>query len=223
MVAARASDPRRGGRRWTSCAPRAGSRSTSSLRKHGLPRERGRGRGAGLPGPPPRARLSLSGSTRRGGCAPTSRPPSPTTWSTCTSTGTAARSEAAARGRCRSTTSRRSCLGGALIDPAAAYQSEPGPWPLSRGARRCGGRELAAGANGAGRSRSLRELFRCGETPPYPELAAKHGMTVPQLKSFVHRARRRSAQLLLARVTDTVQTPDEAEAELGELLRALGA
>ncbi len=48
-------------------------------------------------------------------------------------------------------------------------------------------------------------------------------MTVPQLKSFVFRARGRFRELLLARITDTVHTPQEAEAELADLLKALTA
>ncbi|HEX4341497.1 MAG TPA: hypothetical protein VH062_36560 [Polyangiaceae bacterium] len=69
----------------------------------------------------------------------------------------------------------------------------------------------------------LRELFRFGTAPPYEELAREHGMTVSQLKSFVHRGRRRFRQLVLARVADTVTTREEAENELAELLRALQA
>jgi RNA polymerase sigma-70 factor (ECF subfamily) len=67
----------------------------------------------------------------------------------------------------------------------------------------------------------LHALFRFGETEPYPELARRHGMTVPQLKAFVHRAKQRFRQLLRARVTDTVAAPDEAGSELDELLRVL--
>jgi RNA polymerase sigma-70 factor (ECF subfamily) len=62
-----------------------------------------------------------------------------------------------------------------------------------------------------------------GEAPAYDALAAEHGMSVPQLKSFVHRARGRFRELLLARVADTVQTPAEAEVELADLLKALAA
>jgi RNA polymerase sigma factor (sigma-70 family) len=69
----------------------------------------------------------------------------------------------------------------------------------------------------------LRELFRFGSAPPYEELARAHGMSVSQLKSFVHRGRRRFRQLVLARVADTVTTQEEAEHELAELLRALEA
>ena len=69
----------------------------------------------------------------------------------------------------------------------------------------------------------VRSLFRFGEAAPYETLAAEHGMTVPQLKSFVLRARGRFRELLLARIADTVHTPQEAEAELADLLKALTA
>jgi RNA polymerase sigma-70 factor (ECF subfamily) len=67
----------------------------------------------------------------------------------------------------------------------------------------------------------LRELFRFGSAPPYEQLAHEHGMSVSQLKSFVHRGKRRFRELVLARVADTVTNPEEAENELSDLLRAL--
>jgi DNA-directed RNA polymerase specialized sigma24 family protein len=69
----------------------------------------------------------------------------------------------------------------------------------------------------------LRKLFSFDSAPPYEELARAHGMTVSQLKSFVHRGRLRFRQLVLARVADTVSSAEEAENELAELLRALEA
>jgi RNA polymerase sigma-70 factor (ECF subfamily) len=83
-------------------------------------------------------------------------------------------------------------------------------------------RELASGER-RGPFEVLRELFRFGETAPYPELAARHGMTVPQLKSFVHRAKGRFRQILRAQVADTVAEGDDVDAELGALLEALAA
>jgi DNA-directed RNA polymerase specialized sigma24 family protein len=83
--------------------------------------------------------------------------------------------------------------------------------------------ELARGER-RGPFEVLRELFRFGEAAtPYPELAARHGMTVPQLKSFVHRAKARFRQLLRARVADTVAEGDDVDVELAALLEALAA
>jgi RNA polymerase sigma-70 factor (ECF subfamily) len=106
-------------------------------------------------------------------------------------------------------------------DPAAAFDRE---WALAlfEGALAQLEAELASGAR-RGPVAVVRQLFRLGAAPAYETLAAEHGMSVPQLKSFVHRARGRFRALLLARVADTVQTPAEAEAELGDLLRALAA
>ena len=106
-------------------------------------------------------------------------------------------------------------------DPAAAFDRE---WALAlfEGALAELEAELASGAR-RGPVAVVRQLFRMGEAPAYDALAAEHGMSVPQLKSFVHRARGRFRELLLARVADTVQTRAEAEAELSDLLKALAA
>ena len=106
-------------------------------------------------------------------------------------------------------------------DPSAAFDRE---WALGlfEGALAALEAELASGAR-RGPVTVVRQLFRFGEAAPYETLAAEHGMTVPQLKSFVHRARGRFRELLLARVADTVHTPQEAEAELADLLKALTA
>ena len=112
-------------------------------------------------------------------------------------------------------------IGAAPDDPTAAFDRE---WALGlfEGALGELETELASGAR-RGPVAVVRQLFRFGEAPPYETLAAEHGMTVPQLKSFVHRARGRFRELLLARIADTVHTPQEAEAELGDLLKALTA
>ena len=83
-------------------------------------------------------------------------------------------------------------------------------------------RELSSGER-RGPFEVLRELFRFGETAPYPELAARHGMTVPQLKSFVHRAKGRFRQVLRAQVADTVAEGDDVDAEVSALLESLAA
>ncbi|HEX2659559.1 MAG TPA: hypothetical protein VHU40_14850 [Polyangia bacterium] len=109
----------------------------------------------------------------------------------------------------------------APTDPAAAFDRE---WALRLFESAFGEleSELESGER-RGPVAVVRQLFRLGEAPSYETLAAEHGMSVPQLKSFVHRARGRFRQLLLTRVADTVQTAEEAETELAELLRALAA
>jgi RNA polymerase sigma-70 factor (ECF subfamily) len=80
-----------------------------------------------------------------------------------------------------------------------------------------------AGGQRRGPFEVLRQLFRFGESEPYPALAARHGMSVPQLKAFVHRARQRFRQLLTARVADTLAPGDDVDAEVGTLLAGLSA
>jgi RNA polymerase sigma factor (sigma-70 family) len=65
------------------------------------------------------------------------------------------------------------------------------------------------------------QFFRPGEPPSYRDAAAEHGMSLPQLKTFLHRARVRYRELVREEVADTVGGPEEAEAELAELLRVL--
>lgn len=83
-------------------------------------------------------------------------------------------------------------------------------------------REFASGAR-RGPFEVLKQLFVFGEAPPYAELAAAHGMTVAQLKAFVHRARGRFRQLLRARAADTLTHPDDADEEIRALLEVTAA
>jgi len=65
------------------------------------------------------------------------------------------------------------------------------------------------------------QFFRPGEPPSDRDAAQAHGMSLPQLKTFLHRARVRYRELVREEVADTVDAPEEAEAELAELLRVL--
>jgi RNA polymerase sigma-70 factor (ECF subfamily) len=75
---------------------------------------------------------------------------------------------------------------------------------------------------GAGERRGpfevLRELFSFGTTASYEELAARHGMTVPQLKAFVHRAKLRFRALFRDRVRRTLAEGEDVDAEVKRLL-----
>jgi RNA polymerase sigma-70 factor (ECF subfamily) len=83
-------------------------------------------------------------------------------------------------------------------------------------------REYASGAR-KGPFEVVRELFQFGVAPPYAELAERHQMSMPQLKAFVHRARLRFRELLLARVAETLTDGDDVEGELAALLGAMAA
>jgi DNA-directed RNA polymerase specialized sigma24 family protein len=112
-------------------------------------------------------------------------------------------------------------LAAAPADPEAAFDRE---WALSvfEGALAELEGEIEAGERRGPRG-VLRSLFGFSEARPYEEIAAAHGITVSQVKSFVHRGKRRFRELLLARVVDTVGTPEDAETELRDLLKALEA
>jgi RNA polymerase sigma-70 factor (ECF subfamily) len=69
----------------------------------------------------------------------------------------------------------------------------------------------------------VRELFQFGAAPPYAELAARHGMSVPQLKAFVHRARVRFRELLRNRVAETLTDAADADDELLALFEMMAA
>ena len=64
-------------------------------------------------------------------------------------------------------------------------------------------------------------FFGGGPTPSYKETATTHHMTVPQLKSFLHRARGRYRALVRAQILDTVGGALEADAELASLTQVL--
>jgi len=67
----------------------------------------------------------------------------------------------------------------------------------------------------------LVRYFRGEELGAYAELAAHYGLSVPQLKSFLHRARTRFRELVRAEVSDTVAGLDDVGEETAHLLSAL--
>lgn len=67
----------------------------------------------------------------------------------------------------------------------------------------------------------LRYFHPLGSGAPYAETAAEFSMTVPQLKSFLHRARARFRCLVREEVSSTLTDPLAADDEISELMRAL--
>jgi DNA-directed RNA polymerase specialized sigma24 family protein len=82
--------------------------------------------------------------------------------------------------------------------------------------------EYASGAR-SGPFEVVRELFQFGAAPAYAELAERHSLSMPQLKSFVHRARLRFRELLKERVIETLPDAADADDELSALFEALSA
>ena len=80
--------------------------------------------------------------------------------------------------------------------------------------------EIGSGPGGNGLE-ALRQLFRFGEATPYAELAPQLGMSLPQLKSFVHRAKARFRLILRARVADTLEAGESVDQEVAALLGLL--
>jgi RNA polymerase sigma-70 factor (ECF subfamily) len=60
-----------------------------------------------------------------------------------------------------------------------------------------------------------------GEVPSYAQAAKAHGMSLPQLKAFLHRARVRYRELVREEVLHTVERESDADAEMGALVEAL--
>jgi len=73
----------------------------------------------------------------------------------------------------------------------------------------------------AGPFEVIAAYFQQGGELSYAEAARQHGLSVPQLKSLLHRARARFRAVLAEEVAETVAAPDEVEQELADLLRCL--
>lgn len=103
-----------------------------------------------------------------------------------------------------------SCVNAAATDPDSAYERE---WALTvfENALATLKREHDQGLRG-GPFELIQRYFAGDLSENYSTLAAQHAMTVPQLKSFLHRARQRYRQILEFTLADTLDT--EAEHEL---------
>lgn len=69
----------------------------------------------------------------------------------------------------------------------------------------------------------LRELFAFGSTASYEELAARNGMSLSQLKAFVHRAKLRFRALFREHVQRTLGEGEDLDAEVKRLLAQVTA
>ena len=111
-------------------------------------------------------------------------------------------------------------LGAAPQDPGAAFERE---WALGVMERALAGleAEFATGKR-RGSFDVMRRFFQVSEAPTYADAAAESGMTRVQFKASLHRARQRFRSLVLEEIADTLEEPEEANVEIGELLEALG-
>lgn len=72
-----------------------------------------------------------------------------------------------------------------------------------------------------GRADVVLRFFALEAAPSYAEAAGECGMTVPQFKASLHRARARFRDILREEVSATVEDDAEGDREIGDLLRAL--
>jgi DNA-directed RNA polymerase specialized sigma24 family protein len=72
-----------------------------------------------------------------------------------------------------------------------------------------------------GRADVVVRFFGLDAAPTYAEAAAECGMTVPQFKAALHRARARFREILREEVSATVDDDADGEREIGDLVRAL--
>jgi len=74
-----------------------------------------------------------------------------------------------------------------------------------------------------GRGETILGFFALDGAPTYAEAAAECGMSVPQFKAALHRARERFREILRDEVAATVEDDAEADREIGDLMRALSS
>jgi len=104
---------------------------------------------------------------------------------------------------------------------ASAYEREWALGMMERALARLRG-EYEAGAR-KGRADTVARFFGLERAPSYSEAAAECGMSVPQFKASLHRARARFRELLREEVAATVDGDAAVDAEIADLVRALSA
>ena len=101
-------------------------------------------------------------------------------------------------------------------DPDRAFQQEWAATVLERALARM--KEEFAGGTRKGPYEAVLAHFGTDAPPSYKETAAKHKMSIPQLKAFLHRARLRFRELVREELADTVADPSQVDEELAALL-----
>ncbi len=107
----------------------------------------------------------------------------------------------------------------AAPDPAAAFDRAWAQAVMERALARLRG-EYERGERSGGFA-LLERFFGAGEAPNYREAAAGAGMSLPQLKAFVHRGRVRFRELVAEEVRDSVGSAADGAAEVDALFAAL--
>ncbi len=115
-------------------------------------------------------------------------------------------------------------LGERLADPSLSpEQAFERAWAMSIFDRALAALEQEWGSR-AGSFEIIRLFFSPAAEPPgYREIAAKYALSIPQLKSLLHRARLRFRELVEAEVRQTVGDAAELDLEVASLLGSLSA
>lgn len=103
--------------------------------------------------------------------------------------------------------------------PDAAFDREWALGVMERATARLKA-EFASGKRG-GPWELVAQFQGFGEAPAYADAARAHGMSVVQLKAFLHRARVRFRELVREEVGGTIAPGGPADEEIGELMKAL--
>jgi DNA-directed RNA polymerase specialized sigma24 family protein len=112
-------------------------------------------------------------------------------------------------------------LAAAVVSPEDAYTRQWAAQLMERALTRLGDEHRDEGRVGS--FDVVLRFFGPGVAPAYRDVAAETGMSIPQLKAFLHRARVRYRALVVEEVRQTVARPEDAEREMSELLVLLGA
>jgi RNA polymerase sigma-70 factor (ECF subfamily) len=112
-------------------------------------------------------------------------------------------------------------LEGADGEPGRAYDRAWALAVLDRALARLE-RELEAGPRKDAFALVKPFFHPSSEPPSYADAAREAGLTVPALKSLLHRTRLRFRSLVREEVGETVASADERESEIARLLEALG-
>jgi len=109
----------------------------------------------------------------------------------------------------------------AVDDPSAILFDREWALAILENALKATGEEFAAGA-GAAKFAVLRQFLPGSlEVPSYEQAAAQLGMSLPALKSELHRLRQRFKALVRQEIANTVSAPHEIDDEMAHLQKVL--
>ena len=103
--------------------------------------------------------------------------------------------------------------------PDGAFEKEWAVGVLERGLERLEG-EFRNGTR-SGPFDAITHYFRPTAAPSYEATAREYGLTVSQLKSLVHRSRKRFREIVREEVSQTLDDDEDADQEIASLIQAM--